>query len=263
MNNQANFMDTLRSVAEIVRVSGEPVKREDIKNYFGDMNLTEEQVEMVYQYLLNPPAEEPAPEEEEEEETTTADYEEEDLVKEEQPEQEQKLSDSLFFQMYMEDIEELPKISEAEEMALYETLLSGDNYVVSAIADHWLRKVIDHAKTYQNRNVIMEDLIQEGNIGLLCGIQSLVGASISAKEVPAALLDSINQAMIEFIDEYSEEEDLETTVLAKTNLIYEAKKALAETLGREASMEELCNYTNMPLEEVTDIITLAEAKKDK
>ena len=69
MNNQANFMETLRSVAQIAKVSGGTIQREDIKTYFKDMNLTEEQEELVYQYLLNPPEEEEIPEEEPQEET--------------------------------------------------------------------------------------------------------------------------------------------------------------------------------------------------
>lgn len=262
MINQSNFMETLRSVAEIVRVSGEPIKREDIKTYFKDMNLTAEQEEMVFQYLLNPPADEPEeePEEQEEETTETEDEQEEAVapVEEKDP-----LADSFYFQMYMEDINELPKLSEAEELALYEQLLSGDLYVTQAIADQWLLKVIEHAKTYSSHNVNLEDLIQEGNIGLLYGIQSLANASITAKEVPAALLDSINQAMIEFIDENTEETDIESTVVAKSNLIYEAQKALAENLGHVPSIEELSSFANMPADEIKDILSLAETKKNQ
>lgn len=259
MSNQSNFMETLRSVAEIVRVSGEPVKRDDIKTYFKDMDLTDEQEEMVYQYLLHPPTDEEEQLEEQEES-----QEQETESEEEQTEEEgsDPLAESLFFQMYMEDINELPVLSEEEEYGLYERLLNGDTSVTSKISDQWLRKVIDHAKTYASRNVNLEDLIQEGNIGLLCGIQSLANASITPTEVPEALLASVNQAMIEFIDENTEENDIESTIVAKSNLIYEAQKALAETLGHTASIEELCNFTNMPAEEVKDILSLAKKENE-
>lgn len=49
------FLDTLREVAEIVRVSGETVEKDEIRRYFAGMDLTEEQEEMVYQYLKNVP----------------------------------------------------------------------------------------------------------------------------------------------------------------------------------------------------------------
>lgn len=257
MNNQANFMETLRSVAQIAKVSGGTIQREDIKTYFKDMNLTEEQEELVYQYLLNPPEEEEIPEEEPQQEETDEATEEttEETVSD-------KLSDSVFFQMYMEDLAELPVLSEEEETALYEKLLAGDLSVAAAISDQWLKKVIEQAKQYISRNVNMEDVIQEGNIGLLCGINSLAGASISASEVPDALRASIKESMEAYIDESMIEEDLEHTVVAKSNLVYEARKALAEELGHVPTTAELCNYTNMSAEEIEDILSLAEEKKE-
>lgn len=260
MSNQANFMETLRSVAQIAKVSGGTIKREDIKTYFKDMNLTEEQEEMVYQYLLTAPEEEEAiPEEPETEET--AEEEVEGQV-EEAPVND-KLSDSVFFQMYMEDLEELPVLSNEELDDLYTKLLAGDLSVASAISDQWYKKVIEQAKEYISRDVMMEDVIQEGNIGLLCGINSLAGASITAAEVPDALRASIKESMEAFIDESTEEEDLESTVVAKSNLVYEARKTLAESLGHVPSTEELCQYTNMEAEEIEDILSLAESGKEK
>ena len=49
------FMETLRAVAEVCRTSTEPLSKEEILNYFNEMELTEEQVEMIYQYLQLPP----------------------------------------------------------------------------------------------------------------------------------------------------------------------------------------------------------------
>lgn len=257
MNNQANFMETLRSVAQIAKVSGGTIKREDIKTYFKDMDLTEEQEELVYQYLLNQPEEEDVQPEEETEETT----EEETLEEASEEPVNDKLSDSIFFQMYMEDLEELQELSSEEEFELYEKLLTGDLSVAGSISDHWLKKVIEQAKQYLSRNVNMEDVIQEGNIGLLCGINSLAGASITAMEVPDALRASIKEAMELYIDESVIEEDLENTIVAKSNLVYEARKALAENLGHVPTIEELCNYTNMPPNEIQDILSLAETSK--
>ena len=60
------FMETLRSVAELGRTSTEPLSKEEILKYFEGMELTEEHVEMIYQYLQLPPevqTGEPEPEE--------------------------------------------------------------------------------------------------------------------------------------------------------------------------------------------------------
>ena len=59
MLDQVKFMETLRAVADVARVSTTPLTKEEINEYFDGMELTEEQQELVYQYLLNPQTEEP------------------------------------------------------------------------------------------------------------------------------------------------------------------------------------------------------------
>lgn len=51
MVDKALFMETLRSVQELAKASPEPMAREEIQGYFKDMELTEEQQELVYQFL--------------------------------------------------------------------------------------------------------------------------------------------------------------------------------------------------------------------
>jgi len=58
MLDRNKFMETLRSVSEIARVSQKPLSKEEIENYFSHMELTKEQKEMVFQYLQNPQVDE-------------------------------------------------------------------------------------------------------------------------------------------------------------------------------------------------------------
>ena len=41
------FMETLRSVQEIAKAAPEPMTREEIQDYFRDMELSSEQQEMI------------------------------------------------------------------------------------------------------------------------------------------------------------------------------------------------------------------------
>ena len=72
------FMETLRAVAELTRTAQNGLSKEEILKYFEGMELSEEHVEMIYQYLQLPPEvqtgepeaeEESQPEVEEEEPT--------------------------------------------------------------------------------------------------------------------------------------------------------------------------------------------------
>lgn len=55
MVDKITFLETLHSVQEIVKASPEPLTKEEIRGYFQDMELSKEQQEMVYQFLLTPP----------------------------------------------------------------------------------------------------------------------------------------------------------------------------------------------------------------
>lgn len=51
MVDKTLFMETLRSVQEIAKASPEPMSREEIQEYFKDMELSSQQQEMIYQFF--------------------------------------------------------------------------------------------------------------------------------------------------------------------------------------------------------------------
>lgn len=248
MLDRVRFMETLRSVAEIARVSTTPLSKEEINGYFDSMELTDEQQEMVYEYLLHPQIDEPEQEINEEPEVST------------EGQVEEEIQESKFLKMYMEEIQEIPGLSLPEEAEAYRKLLNGDSAVIQRISDHWLTKVVSIAKTYEQYDVNIEDVIQEGNIGLLLGLQSLLGTKQTI-DVEEYLKESIEKSIMEYIDEMTQDEDWESTVVAKTTLVHEAKQAMTEQLGREPSIQELCDFTKLSEEEIVDIFQLVEEEK--
>ena len=57
MLDQQTFMDTIASVAEIMRTAEVPMTEEEILGYFADMDLSDAQKAMVMDYLKNPQVE--------------------------------------------------------------------------------------------------------------------------------------------------------------------------------------------------------------
>ena len=186
------FMETLRAVAEVCRTSAEPLSKEEILKYFDEMELTEEQVEMIYQYLQLPPEIQTGEPETEEEEPQP-------VVEEESEE------DNVCFQMYLEDLEQIDEMSEDEMKNAYEKLLAGDASVVGEICESWLGSIAQMAVPYAEQGANLQDVIQEGNMGLLIKLSELVGAG----EVPAmdAVLEgAISAAMIAYTEENMEDQ---------------------------------------------------------
>ena len=190
MLDRNSFMETLRSVAEIRRTSTEPLSKEEVLKYFEGMELTEEQTEMVYQYLLLPPevqTAEPEPEEEEEPAQSV-----------EEPEEE-----NIYFKMYLEELEQIEEMSEEEMQEAYEKLLAGDTSVIAPISESWLRSIAELAIPYAAQGANLQDVIQEGNMGLLLKLYELAGAGEVAA-VDAILEGAVSAAMIAYTEENME-----------------------------------------------------------
>ena len=184
------FMETLRAVAEVTRTAQNGLSKEEILKYFEGMELSEEHVEMIYQYLQLPPEVQTGePETEEEEETV--------IVEEESQEE------NVYFQMYLDDLAQIDEMSENEMQEAYEKLLAGDASVVGEICESWLGSIAQMAIPYAEQGAILEDVIQEGNMGLLLKLSELVGAG----EVPgidAILEGAVSAAMIAYTEENME-----------------------------------------------------------
>ena len=184
------FIETLRAVAEVTRTAQDGLSKEEILKYFEGMELSEEHVEMIYQYLQLPPEVQTGePETEEEEEPV--------IVEEESQEQ------NVYFQMYLDDLAQIDEMSEDEMQEAYKKLLDGDGSVVGEICESWLGSIAQMAIPYAEQGAILEDVIQEGNMGLLLKLSELVGAG----EVPgidAILEGAVSAAMIAYTEENME-----------------------------------------------------------
>ncbi len=264
MVDQNTFTETIREVAEIIRTSAEPMSREEILGYFKDMELNTEQENMVLEFLLTPHDE---PEEEETEDTevdATAEAEEaEDEKSEKKDDTEDILPDSPMFQMYLEELKDLPEYSGEEQIAMYQALLAGDESMVRKISDGWMKNVLTMAKKLALSSEGFEDVVQEGNMALFLKLSDLCGSKEKC-DVEAELEQAIEEAMKASIREMAGEDDSENAILGKVSLVNEAKNYLAKEKGSEPSMQEVGDYTKMSQEELTDIYELikkADVKK--
>lgn len=247
MLNQNVFMETLREVKEIVRTAAEPLSKEAMLSYFSEMDLSEEQKNMVINYLLAP-EEEPVNEPEESEEETT-----EEVLEE--------VVESKVFKMFMEEVEGL-KTYKAEELSMmYIKLLQGDKAVITPISEAWMKRVIEIARKENANRFGLEDIIQEGNMGLFLKLTELCGSK-AAVNVEEELLEAVKASMKAYISEIAGEDDNEQAVVGKVNLINEAIKFLQGPNGERPSMKAMADYTGLDEEELQEILDIIE-KADK
>jgi RNA polymerase primary sigma factor len=79
-------------------------------------------------------------------------------------------SDDNLLSLYLKDINKVPLVSRAEEEKLARAAAKGSIVAKEKLVRANLRFVVNIAKRYQHRGLPLEDLISEGNIGLLHAI---------------------------------------------------------------------------------------------
>lgn len=272
MEDKNKFQDMLKDVLEVARVQGNELGMNEIKEFFGGMGLNESQYEHIFAYLaanhikvkgyVNTKAFDEYKEAvEESEKAEEGSQEKEEASKEDDTQSlesvvKQTGEDSQYLKMYLEDISAVKRADEAE----YETLLMFIRGKKEEVKERFievnLHKVVELAKNYQNRGVTLEDLIQEGNIGLLCGVEALYSETVLESEI-SFLEGYIKNALEQAVYENTESSSFEKDIINKISHIKSASEELAEELGREGNLHELARYVKMSEEELIDIINMS------
>jgi RNA polymerase primary sigma factor len=78
-------------------------------------------------------------------------------------------------QIYLHDINDTPLLSAAEERGLAERVAVGDPYARDHMVKANLRLVVNIARGYLGKGLCLEDLIEEGNLGLMRAVEGFNG----------------------------------------------------------------------------------------
>lgn len=261
MIDVGNFTEALHAVTEIARTLEKPLTKEDIATYFSDMELSPEQYNMVYTHIAGIQAGTITDEEDGESSTeSTLD----DATSEDKSSDTNTAEDIFmslpYVRMYLDDISTIPKLTDEELQLLYSRLTDGDSSAAKPVMDAWLKKVVDIAKTYAELDVNVDDVIQEGNMGLVEGVNSLLDGCES--DIDQFLRMSIKSAMETYIDDTLEDDTLENSILGKIMLVNDAKEKLSMDLSREATTAELSEYTHISSDEIEDLFSLIKKKEN-
>ena len=78
-------------------------------------------------------------------------------------------------QIYLHDINDTPLLSADEERELAERVAKGDPYAREHMVKANLRLVVNIARGYLGKGLSLEDLIEEGNLGLMRAVEGFDG----------------------------------------------------------------------------------------
>ena len=112
---------------------------------------------------------------------------------------------NVYFQMYLDELSQIEEMSEDEMQGAYKKLLAGDASVIGSICESWLPSIAQMAIPYASQGANIEDVIQEGNMGLLLKLSELAGAG-DVPGMDAVLEGAVSAAMIAYTEENLEDQ---------------------------------------------------------
>lgn len=282
MEEQGKFLEMLEAMKEIARAQENQLTQEEIKNYLGDMELSAEQWQAVYRYLGACRIRVPGYEYVEEE---VKDYtkgkspakpssakrnNQKESLRSGEKKTSVKTGRSKIQMHYHRDLQNLPLDRQNVPLQEIEYYLKGDLQYRDQIIESRLHQVVEIAEQYKKYAVPLEELIAEGNLGLLHGMAKAEANSESlllsdgTTDVPAFLKlleQEVITAIEQLINQETESKGQEVAMLAKTNLLHESAKYLTEENGKVPTVQELSDYARVSVEEIRQIMGLSEDAK--
>ena len=149
---------------------------------------------------------------------------------------------------YLDEIGRYPLISREEEAELVRRIRDGDSEALDKLVRSNLRFVVSVAKKYQGQGVLMADLINEGNLGLIRAAHKF-DETRGIKFISYAVW-WIRQAILQALAEQSRIVRIPLNRAGTLNRIGKRSRALFQELGREPTPREIAADLDLSIEEV-------------
>jgi RNA polymerase primary sigma factor len=225
---------------------------DEIANALEDLELTREQSEALYTYLLersielvegeqhkHPPHEQPQPEEEQ------------------APKLDLSVEPSLdSLRLYLRAIGKVPLLTAEQEVSLAKRVERGDVAAKRQMIEANLRLVVSIAKPHLGRGLSFLDLIQEGSLGLIRAVEKFDYRRGFKFSTYATWW--IRQAVTRAIADKARTIRMPVHMVERLNRVVHVERRLVQQLAREPHAEEIAAELELTTAEVREIRRIAQ-----
>lgn len=268
MESRAEFTEALAALVEYATVNANHITKKDVASYLSSAITDESMYDYIYQYLA-------------ENKIVVDGYTPSaniaNTVSGESNENTKNLSDNsdkddnfipqdikdteegqMFLDMYFDEINELEAsmspLDINQKNNLVKAAITGDKNAINTLCEAYLKTVIDVAKSYNNSGMKNSDIISVGNLGLF---EAIIALQDVPSNVDEYFISKIKAAIDSAINDEINSYRTSTHITNRANMVSDATTTLAEKLGREATIEELCEYLSLPEDKVKEIMKMS------
>ena len=293
---KAKFREKLKSLLELGKKKRNILEYQEISDFFRDMNLDEEKMEKVLDFLEANKVDVLR--------ISDGDDDDDDIILDDEDEVEVEKIDLSVpegvsvedpVRMYLKEIGKVPLLSADEEIELAQKMEAGSVAVEKIpllkerlaetgdeqekeeiqaeikalqldvdrgsdakkrLAEANLRLVVSIAKRYVGRGMLFLDLIQEGNLGLIKAVEKFDYRKGYKFSTYATWW--IRQAITRAIADQARTIRIPVHMVETINKLIRVSRQLLQELGREPTPEEIAEEMKMPVERVREILKISQ-----
>ena len=263
---KSTFLEKLKKLVELAKGKHNALDVTEINNFFTGDDLSTEQMEQIYSYLENHGidvipviddnllAEDPLLLDDDDDERFMKDSDEDDIdldaidllegIGTEDP-----------VRMYLKEIGTVPLLSADEEMELAKKKAEGDEQAKERLIEANLRLVVSIAKRYTGRGMSFLDLVQEGNLGLIKGVEKF--DYTKGYKLSTYATWWIRQSVTRALADQARTIRVPVHMVETINKMSKMQRKLTLELGYEPSVAELAEALDMSEDKVMEIMQIA------
>ncbi|MCI8566953.1 MAG: RNA polymerase sigma factor RpoD [Lachnospiraceae bacterium] len=260
------FLENLQKLVALGKSKKSTLDSNDINEVFTGVTLSVEDLENIYQYLEAQGIDvlRVMDDDLSLEEALVLDAEPEDFLGEIEEEEEIDLDAIGLLEgigtedpvrMYLKEIGTVPLLTADEELDLAKRKAAGEQDAKERLIEANLRLVVSIAKRYTGRGMSFLDLVQEGNLGLIKGVEKF--DYTKGYKLSTYATWWIRQSVTRALADQARTIRVPVHMVETINKMSKMQRKLTLELGYEPSVTELSLALEMPEEKVMEIMQIA------